>query len=86
MTPAGLEAFQGHTARQAESKPTDLPQDLAKRFPQHAGAWRNFGRFPPYYRRMTIGWVASARKQETRLKRLSQLIDFSDRNERIKFM
>jgi hypothetical protein len=35
---------------------------------------------------MTAGWVASAKKEETRLGRLEELIEFSARNERIKFM
>jgi uncharacterized protein YdeI (YjbR/CyaY-like superfamily) len=35
---------------------------------------------------MTAGWVASAKKEETRLKRLDQLIEFSARNERMKFI
>ncbi len=49
-------------------------------------AWERFKGLPPSYQRITIGWVASARKEETRLKRLNQLIEFSARNERIKFM
>lgn len=35
---------------------------------------------------MTIGWVASARKEETRLKRLDELIATSARNEKIRYM
>ncbi len=35
---------------------------------------------------MTAGWVGSAKKEETRLKRLEKLMEFSERNERIKFM
>jgi uncharacterized protein YdeI (YjbR/CyaY-like superfamily) len=35
---------------------------------------------------MTIGWVASAKQEETRLRRLRQLIAESAANKRIKFM
>jgi hypothetical protein len=35
---------------------------------------------------MTIAWVASAKKEETKVKRLSQLIEYSAQNQRIKFM
>ncbi|HWT77470.1 MAG TPA: YdeI/OmpD-associated family protein, partial [Candidatus Methylomirabilis sp.] len=52
----------------------------------HRDAWENFSHFPPSYRRMTAGWVASAKKEETRLKRLDQLIDSSAQNKRIKFI
>jgi len=49
-------------------------------------AWANYEKFPPGYRRMTAGWVASAKKEETRIKRLEELIDYSARNERVEFM
>ncbi len=86
MTAAGLEAFKTHETGKAASLPTQLPADLEERFRKEVAAWENFNRFPPFYRRMTIGWVASAKKEETRLKRLSQLIDHSAGNHRIKFM
>jgi uncharacterized protein YdeI (YjbR/CyaY-like superfamily) len=41
---------------------------------------------PPGYRRTTIGWVASAKKQETRRNRLAQLIAACERAERMKFV
>jgi len=53
---------------------------------QSGSAWANYSKFPPGYRRMTAGWVASAKKEETRVKRLEKLIEFSARNERIEFM
>lgn len=86
MTAAGLEAFNTRETGKAASLPTQLPADLEERFRKEVAAWENFNRFPPFYRRMTIGWVASAKKEETRLKRLSQLIDHSAGNQRIKFM
>ncbi|HEV2491373.1 MAG TPA: YdeI/OmpD-associated family protein [Candidatus Acidoferrales bacterium] len=92
MTPAGLAAFEGHESRRIEPKPTVMPKALEREFKKkdaarHGGqAWKNFQAFPPGYRRMTIGWVASAKKEETQRKRLAKLIEFSARNERIKFM
>jgi uncharacterized protein YdeI (YjbR/CyaY-like superfamily) len=48
------------------------------------------GRITRSFRRatgaMTAGWVASAKKEETRVKRLEKLMEFSARNERIEFM
>jgi hypothetical protein len=38
------------------------------------------------YQRVTIGWVASAKQDQTRLRRLQQLIQTSAHNERIKFI
>ncbi len=86
MTPAGLEAFKPHKRRKARPLPTELPKDLEGKFIKQVNAWQNFNRFPPSYRRLTVGWVASAKKEETKLKRLKQLIEFSAENKRVKFM
>ncbi len=86
MTAAGLVAFSPPDTRKAAPMPTQLPRDLEEKFKEKVKAWDNFNRFPPSYRRITIGWVASAKKEETKLKRLKQLIDFSAENKRIRFM
>lgn len=86
MTAAGLDAFHPHQTTKTASLPTQLPPDLEEKFRKQVVAWENFNRFPPFYRRMTIGWVASAKKEETRVKRLRQLMDHSAENKRIKFM
>jgi uncharacterized protein YdeI (YjbR/CyaY-like superfamily) len=59
---------------------------LEAQFRKHETAWKNFTRFPPSYQRMTIGWVASAKQEETQLRRLRRLIAESAANRRIKFM
>lgn len=86
MTPDGLKAFSPERRQPAPAMPTALPKELERQFRAQTEAWENFQRFPPYYRRMTARWVASAKRDETRLERLRKLIEFSDRNERIKFM
>jgi uncharacterized protein YdeI (YjbR/CyaY-like superfamily) len=55
-------------------------------FKKDAAAWKHFEAFPPFYRRMTIAWVASAKNEETRVKRLEKLMTVSLQNLRIKFM
>ena len=86
MTSAGLVAFEGHEARRVEPKPEALPKALEREFKKAAAAWKNFQSFPPGYRRMTIGWVASAKKEETQRKRLAKLIGYSAKNKRIELM
>ena len=66
--------------------PVELPKVLEDRFRKQRAAWANYAKFPPGYRRMTAGWVASAKKEETRVKRLEKLIEYSARNERIEFL
>jgi len=75
-----------HEQRIAVPLPTALPADLEQRFRKAKRAWKNFARFPPGHRRMAIGWVASAKREETQRKRLDQLIATSARNERLKFI
>jgi len=84
MTPAGLAVYRPERA--TAPLPTAMPTELEDRFRKQVKAWTNYQSFPPYYRRMTAGWVASAKKEETRVKRLEKLIEFSARNERIQFM
>ncbi|HTA24397.1 MAG TPA: YdeI/OmpD-associated family protein [Terriglobales bacterium] len=84
MTATGMQTFRPE--RKTGTHPTELPERLKKAFQKRATAWDNFQAFPPFYRRMTVAWVASAKKEETQLKRLEKLMDFSSRNKRIKFM
>jgi uncharacterized protein YdeI (YjbR/CyaY-like superfamily) len=84
MTATGQLAFRPE--RKTQSHPTEFPANLEQMFRQKTAAWENFLAFPPHYRRMTIAWVASAKKEETRIKRLKKLMTFSSENRRIKFM
>lgn len=84
MTPAGLAAF--HSKQRREPLADEMPKNLEAKFRKQSTAWKNYENFPPYYRRMTARWVADAKKEETRLGRLEKLMEFSARNERIKFM
>jgi uncharacterized protein YdeI (YjbR/CyaY-like superfamily) len=86
MTPAGMAAFAGHESRTAPPRPDRLPAALEKKFKSSTAAWQNFCAFPPGYRRMTIAWVAGAKRPETQLKRLTELIESAERNERLKFI
>jgi uncharacterized protein YdeI (YjbR/CyaY-like superfamily) len=86
MQPAGLQAYNASERRAVAPLPTELPKDLEQRFQKQRAAWTNYEKFPPGYRRLTAGWVASAKKEETRVKRLEKLMEFSARNQRIEFM
>jgi uncharacterized protein YdeI (YjbR/CyaY-like superfamily) len=86
MMPAGLVAYNAPDRREVEALPSEFPKALEARFRKQSKAWGNYQKFPPGYRRTTAGWVASAKKEETRLKRLEKLIEFSARGERIEFM
>lgn len=85
VTTAGQAAFAGHERRVVTPHPAKLPAELEHRFRKTARAWQNFHRFPASYQRVTIGWVASAQREETRLRRLCQLMEASARNQKIGF-
>ncbi len=86
MMPAGLKAYHASDRREIAPLPAALPTALEDRFRKERAAWANYEKFPPGYRRLTAGWVASAKKEETQLKRLRKLIEYSARNARIEFM
>lgn len=84
--PAGLKAYHSPDRRDVPSMPIEMPKALEDLFRKQRAAWANYEKFPGGYRRITAGWVASAKRDETRVKRLEKLIELSARNERIEFM
>jgi uncharacterized protein YdeI (YjbR/CyaY-like superfamily) len=53
-------------------------------FRPHPKAWDFFERQPPWYRRTAAFWVVSAKREETRKKRLETLINDSENGKPIK--
>jgi uncharacterized protein YdeI (YjbR/CyaY-like superfamily) len=60
-----------------ENKPREFSPEYEKKFRANKAAWEFFQKEPPSIRRTCIFWVMSAMKEETRLRRLDQLIDSS---------
>ncbi|MFN7943432.1 MAG: YdeI/OmpD-associated family protein [Thermoanaerobaculia bacterium] len=52
-----------------------LAAEQEELFRSNERAWRFFQRQPPWYRRTATFWVVSAKREETRRKRLAELID-----------
>jgi len=57
-----------------EQKTVVLPPELAHRFAAETAAWNFFATQAPYYRRVATWWVVSAKREDTRLRRLATLI------------
>lgn len=79
VTEAGRAVY----ARRRENRPGPPPEELRdasltpeqeRRFRANEAAWEDFQSRPSGYRRMAIRWVVSAKRQETRERRLSQVI------------
>lgn len=85
--PAGTAAFeQGHERTQHysyENTPRQLEGADLARFEANTRAWAFFQASAPSYRRVALWWVLSARRPETRARRLSTLIADSARGLRI---
>ncbi|MGD8328303.1 MAG: YdeI/OmpD-associated family protein [Acidobacteriota bacterium] len=54
-----------------------LSREYEKRFRSNKAAWKHYQGQPPGYRSKTAHWVMVAKREETRLRRLQQLIDYS---------
>jgi uncharacterized protein YdeI (YjbR/CyaY-like superfamily) len=84
MRPAGAQAFKRRTAKRSEiyayeqRKGAQLSGAYEKQFRANKKAWEFFQAQPPWYRRTASWWVISAKKEETRVKRLAQLIEDSE--------
>jgi uncharacterized protein YdeI (YjbR/CyaY-like superfamily) len=88
MMPAGRAAFEARDELKTrqysfERDNAVLDPALERRFRQHAAAWAFFAAQPPGYRRLAAWFVISARKDETRRKRLDVLITASAEGRRL---
>ena len=57
----------------------ELEPDQDRRFRANAKAWKYFQGRPPWYRRAATWWVTSAKRADTRERRLATLIEESER-------
>jgi uncharacterized protein YdeI (YjbR/CyaY-like superfamily) len=86
--PAGLRAFRAKLASRSstysyENRHADLPPRYLERLKANEKAWTFYSSQPPWYRRTATWWVISAKQEETRLRRLSNLIESSGRGQTI---
>ena len=89
MHPAGLRAFEtrkpDRVAVYSYEQPADAELDEAQaaRLRGDEPAWAWFSAQPPAYRRAAVHWVVSAKRAETKERRLQQLIDDSAHGRRV---
>lgn len=79
MHAAGLVAFNVRKTYRDRQDVFDAAS--LRRFRANPGAWAYFQQRPPGYRRLCALWVMDARREETRTKRLNQLIEYAERGE-----
>lgn len=88
MMPPGLAAYNAKDERRAgvysfEREKAELEPAMKTRFRKNPKAWKFFDSQPPYYRKLAAWYVISAKRDETREKRLSDLIACSARQTRL---
>jgi uncharacterized protein YdeI (YjbR/CyaY-like superfamily) len=87
MAPAGLEAFERRDRKPAgysyEEAERGLKGEYLKTFRANERAWSFFQAQPPGYRKMATFWVMTAKREETRQRRLAQLMDDSAHGRRL---
>ena len=91
VQPAGLAAFEARTAEKSsvytyENRPQQLSAEYEKQFRANKPAWEFFQSQAPYYQRTACAWVMTAKKEETRLRRLATLIEDSAQGRRLGIM
>ena len=80
MQPAGLAAYEARRPEKTgiyafeREKVAELAADEIRAFKKHRDAWRYFEGAPPGYRKVITHWVTSAKRADTRARRLEQLI------------
>jgi uncharacterized protein YdeI (YjbR/CyaY-like superfamily) len=88
MKPTGLEAFQRRKENRSgiysyEQTSAELEAPYEKRLKQNKKAWSFFYAQPAGYRKQTGWWLLSAKREDTRLKRLEKLIEESAKGRRL---
>jgi uncharacterized protein YdeI (YjbR/CyaY-like superfamily) len=88
MTPAGMTAFEAREEQRTgiysyEQRPQELPPEYERKLKANMRAWEFWRDVAPSYRKAATWWVISAKKEETRARRLSTLIETSAKGERV---
>jgi len=88
MQPAGLKAFQARKENKSgiysyEQRGDQLAEPYASKFRRNKAAWNFFQAQPPSYRKVANWWIVSAKREDTRLRRLVKVIEASAEGRRL---
>lgn len=83
MQPAGLKAFEARTEKKSrrasyEQARVNFNTEYEKKLKLNKKAWKYFSSQAPSYQKQTMWWIMSAKREDTRLKRLEILIQSSE--------
>lgn len=87
MTKRGLEAYARRTGEtslleQFSTKAVRTPSDLMGALRRNERAWSNYRRFGQSHRKRYLMWISSAKKPETRKKRIAEAVKLIAQDEK----
>jgi uncharacterized protein YdeI (YjbR/CyaY-like superfamily) len=86
MTPAGLAKINmplEPATHQTASKTVELPNWIAEGLQTSPKAWENFSKLPPSHKKRYVGWLSSAKREETRGRNLQKAIKMLEEGKRL---
>ena len=89
MTRAGLAAFNQRIGYDEEilkakdSKEIPLTPEMEQSLKANKKAWKNFNNLAPSYKKQYVGWLRSAKKQETMDRRMKEAIKLLAENKKL---
>ena len=88
MHESGLAVYAKREAKRTgiysfENRPKELSADYQKLFQSNKKAWEFWKKQPPFFTRTCAFYVMGAKKEETQLRRLNNLIEAAAKGERI---
>ncbi len=91
MHDSGIEIFKKRKEDKSriysyEKEVVSLSKEFEKKFKANKDAWKYFQQKPKSYTRPAIHWVMNAKREETKLKRLEELINDSSQGRKIKLL
>jgi uncharacterized protein YdeI (YjbR/CyaY-like superfamily) len=89
MQPAGLKAYEARKENRSgiysyEQRSPELVEPYLEKLKRNKAACKFFQAQPPSYRKIMNWWVVSAKREETRLKRIEKLIAESAQGRRMR--
>lgn len=84
MTEAGLAKIDERALSEKEvKKEVVIPPEIEKVLQANEKVWEHFVNLAPGYKRQYIGWVMDAKREETRKRRLNELMTVLEKNEKL---
>jgi uncharacterized protein YdeI (YjbR/CyaY-like superfamily) len=66
--------------------PMEIPKWLEEGIRANQKAWETFEHLAPTYKRHYVGWITSAKREETRQRRLERALAHLERGEKLPLM